>query len=147
MYMLERWLAEYNPTSIILEGKRRLVGARLFTNDTELEDYYVYIVRSEELASVKSDEALLVNGRDAISVKLDDFNAVFNSVLAAFDFYNDLESRMLSDIYSPDPEQRIVSACENLVGPIAVISADFHVLGCSQNFSDPPANDHWAYML
>lgn len=144
MYMLEHWFSGQNPSSIIQSGDRSITNARLFTDDLQLDDNCVYVGRTIDFfSSSTSPEIMMMHKNDMISITSTDLNAVFNEVLSMFDYYSKIEQLLYASIFKPEPEQCILSSCEHLVGPMFIMTPDFRILACSQNFSGQYVNSFW----
>lgn len=144
LHMIKPWLEKYNPVVSISEGSRSITGARLFSEELEIHSDYLYVGRmSDFFQDNPSQEVLLMHHQDVISVNSDDLNMIFNQVLSAMDFYSNLENRLLGAVFQKNPEQYILSCCEQLLGPMFIMTPDYHILACSQNFSDKYVNIFW----
>lgn len=62
---------------------------------------------------------------------------------ASFDRYNDMEQEMIAGIFKPHPEQCILSACEQFLGPSFILTTDYKTIACSQNYNDRYVNVFW----
>ena len=144
MYMLEQWFIDHNPVTHIESGLRKIEGARLFTDEFDLNGDFLYVGKTIDFfPDSPSKEIMMIYQKDVMSITNDDLNKIFNLVLAAFDFYNNMEKEILLDVHKPNPEQRIISACENLMGPIFILETDYRILACSQNFTGKYINSFW----
>lgn len=142
--MVSDWLRDVPCTAVIVDGKRNICGVRLFGEGVEKGNGYLYVGRKEGVISAKTPgEILLVHGRDVICVASGELNDIFNWVLAAFEFYAELEVEMISAVFKPHPEQRVLSVCEHLLGPMFIMEPDYHILACSQNYSHSYVNVFW----
>jgi hypothetical protein len=143
--MLEQWFYDYNPIATITEGTRTIMGARLFTDETVADRDYLYVGRMQDFCAPNSSrEILIMYHTDVISIMSTDLSLIFNQVLAAFDFYADMESQMMAGVLKPRPEQCVLSACEKLLGPMFIMSQDYRILACSQNYTQNYVNEFWA---
>ena len=144
MYMLAHYLGDQVSSSIIQFGQRNIRTARLFTDDSIIEDDCLYVGRTVDFfPTASSKEVMMMNRNDMISVTSTDIRATFNQVLSAFDFYNDIEQEMFAGIFKPNPEQCVLSACESLLGPTFILTTDYSTIACSQNYNDRYVNVFW----
>ena len=144
MYMLEHWLGNLVSASNIQSGTRTIRTARLFTDDCQIENDILYVGRTLDFfPSAISKEVMMIHGNDILSVTSTDIRDTFNQVLSAFDRYNDMEQEMISGIFKPHPEQCILSACEEFLGPSFILSTDYRTIACSQNYNDQYVNPFW----
>lgn len=144
MYMIEQWFNNYNPVTHIESGLRKIESARLFTDEIDIESDFLYVGRTADFfPDNPSNEIMIIYHKDVMSIINEDLNKIFNLVLSAFDFYNNIEKEMLLDVHKPNPEQRIISSCENLMGPMFILETDYRILACSQNFTGKYINTFW----
>lgn len=144
MRMLERWLQDLAPISEIVNNNRSILGVRLFENDSPYNPDFVYVGKTKDFfVSSSSDEVMIIFQNDIISVSSDDLNHVLNLTLQAFDYYSYLEQTLHTAIFQQDPEQKIISACETLIGPTFIMQPDFKILACSQNYTHQNVNIFW----
>lgn len=143
MYLIERWLAAYHPVAIINSGEREIEGARLFSDTADISSSYLYVGSNEEFMGGRPHETLVMFRQDVLSIQSDDVANIFNDVLSAFQFYNDLEAQLLSCTSHENPEQHILSACEDLIGPSFIYTNDLEMIAVSQNYSDRFVNKFW----
>ena len=144
MHMLDHWFRDYPHVSTILSGPRTIANARLFTDGLSDRADCLYVGRvADFFPETPSEEILIMYRQDVISIKSDDLNQIFNMVLSAFDYYQELEAQMLNVILQPEPEQCIISACEQLLGPTFLMRKDYRILAVSQNYSGKPVNRFW----
>ena len=86
MWMLVDWLKDYEPTVQIESGKRTLRNARLYSENLRNSRSTVYVSQPQP------EHVLCSNGNDCLILRADDVNEIFNAVLDAFEFYNDLSA-------------------------------------------------------
>ena len=142
--MLEHWLSDLNPVSEIFNNSRSISGVRLFENDLSYNPDFIYVGRTKDFFHYnKSDEVMIIFQNDIISVSSKDLNHVLNRVLEAFDYYDHLEQSLNTAIFMQNPEQEIISLCQNLIGPAFIMQPDYKILACSQNYSDKKVNEFW----
>ena len=148
MNMLGYWLREYRPISVIVSGERTITNARLFTEDLTMQKDCVYVGRTCDFISEnESDEILLMHNQDAISLQSNEINAVFNQVLAAFDYFNELEHALQRAALSGDAEQAILDLCQDMIGPSFIIAPDYRILAISQTYTNEYVNHYWDGMV
>ena len=132
----------------IQDGSRTIRTARLFTDDCQIEDDVLYVGRNRDFfPDASSREIMMVHHNDIISVTSTDLRDTFNRVLSAFDRYNQMEQEMISGIFKPHPEQCILSACEQFLGPTFLLTTDYRTIACSQNYSDRYVNAFWEIIV
>ena len=142
--MLERWLAGLRPVTTATNGTRTISGARLFEEGAEFDPAFVYVGRTGDFfPSVGTDEVVAVNGNDVISFRDGDVNHTFNMILDAFDYYDEVERRINLAPLAKNPEQEIISAFEELLGPTFIMGKDYRIIACSRNFEDANVNKFW----
>ena len=86
MWMLADWLKGYEPAVQIESGKRTLRNARLYSENLRNSRSTVYVSQPQP------EHVLCSNGNDCLILRADDVNEIFNAVLDAFEFYNDLSA-------------------------------------------------------
>lgn len=142
--MLERWFQEMNPVTTVLSGKREIINARLFTDGADIHPNCLYVGKINDFfPGSASNGILLIHRKDVISLKSDNLNQIFNMVLAAFDFYQELEQRIMNCAMNEKPEQHILEACEQLIGPTFILTPDFRILAISQKYNSVYVNEFW----
>ena len=146
MHMLAQWLKKYNPIFTIQGNEHNITGARLFSEEIDFFGEFLYVGRMTDFFQENSTESIvLVHQADVLCLEATGIEAVMNDILAAFDFYNRLETVLVQSVYEEEPEQKIISACEALMGPMFLMKKDYHILACSQNFRDQKVNHYWDY--
>lgn len=145
MYMLQHWFADDNPIVTIVSGERAILGARLFTDNIDDNDHLYVGKMSNFFPQSKSEQVILVFRLDMICLATSELDEVFNRVLEAFDFYNNLEVSMMQGIYQEAPEQYLISIWEELLGPTFIMTPDYQILACSQNYHNQSINKYWDF--
>ena len=144
MYMVAQWLDGYGPVATILSRKRDIAGARLFEDGIPFDPAVLYVGRTDDFFPDSASSAVMaVHGNDVLAVQTDDLNKVFNSVLGAFDHYDAIEREIGLAMQGPAPEQGVISAFEDLLGPTFIMTRDYRILACSQNFANVSVNKLW----
>lgn len=144
MYMIGERIHHLNSMTTIIDGSRDIRGVRLFSDEGSIDNTYLYVGRVRDFLSKGiSNQILLMHRNDVISIEQSDLHYVFNLVLNIFEFYSDLEEYMASGIFRANPEQFVISACESLAGPMFVMTQDYRILACSQNYSEQYVNKFW----
>ena len=142
--MVVQWLGGFEPVATVSSKSRDIAGARLFEEGAAIDSAMLYVGRTEDFfPSSTSSAVMIMHGNDMATVGTDDLNKVFNSVLTAFDRYDAIEREVELAMLGSAPEQGIVSAFEDLIGPTFIMAKDYRVLACSQNFADAPVNSLW----
>lgn len=137
-------MGELVSASNIQDGTRTIRTARLFTDDCQIENDILYVGRNRDFfPDSSSREIMMIHHNDIISVTSTDLRDTFNRVLSAFDVYNEMEQEMISGIFKSKPEQCILSACEQFLGPTFLLTTDYRTIACSQNYNDRYVNEFW----
>lgn len=148
MNMLSYWLREYHPITVVVSGERTITNARLFTENLEMQEDCVFVGRTCDFISEnESDEILLMHNQDAISLQSNEINAVFNKVLAAFDYFSELEHALQRAALSGDAEQAILDLCQDMIGPSFILAPDYRILAISQTYTNEYVNPFWDGMV
>ena len=144
MYMLENWFRKEQTVSVITEGRRNISGARLFEDEKVPNPDYLYVGKTVDFfPESRSSKVMLMHHDDMITLDCEDLGYIFNRVLAAFEYYEELQDKFHTAYYQDAPEQAIISAVEDLIGPTFIMKTDYRILACSQNYSDRYVNDFW----
>lgn len=146
MWILEDWLTKESPVATIKDGAADIEGARLFSRGQGLAPLknYVYVGRTKDFFPESgSDEVLLLHANDVIALRSLDLEDVFNQVVAAFEFYNDWESRLFEAAREEDAEQRIIDVCGTMFGPIFLLDRKFNLLAYSREYPVGEVNFIW----
>ncbi len=132
MSMIESRLSAYEVESDIQEDTRTIRGMRFITEQqAEFSREYVYISRAADfLEDSRYENAfILASGRNNIVCWGLDYEALLNDVLGAFDFYNEVEQRLLLAASQHAPLQEMMPIVEELfVDPFVVFGIDGTVL-------------------
>lgn len=144
MYMLAKWLESEHPQAVIREGKREISGLRLFEEGTSPISDYLYVGEVENRSLEDGTyNILLMHHKDIIRLKNGDLNYVGNRILEAFEFFDNLEKKFFQAYYHENPEQEIISAVEELLGPCFIMQPDYRILAYSRNFIPEDVNEYW----
>ncbi|MBR2803575.1 MAG: helix-turn-helix domain-containing protein [Eggerthellaceae bacterium] len=144
MHMVVQWLDSFEPVATVSSKLRDIAGARLFEEGMTIDPAMLYVGRTKDFFPDSASSAVMVmHGNDMATVRTDDLNKVFNSVLTAFDRYDAIERKVELAMLGSAPEQGIVSAFEDLIGPTFIMARDYRILACSQNFTDVAVNSLW----
>ena len=144
IYMLEKWLDDLSPVATVSRGSREIGGARLFEEGAEFDPAFVYVGRTGDFfPEGGTDEVMAMHGNDVISLRDGDVNHAFNMILDAFDYYDGIERRINLAPLSRNPEQEVVSAFEELLGPTFIMGRDYRIIACSRNFDGREVNRFW----
>ncbi len=133
MYMIERWMKEYSPISIIINGKMDLEGVRMFSSTLPSDPRYIYVGRTADfLPEANSEEILLIHQNDVIHLLTEDLEDVFNHIESVFEYYQELEYELMLAIHLDHPEQRIIDLCQREFGPSYIMNQKYHILAISK---------------
>lgn len=143
MWILNKWLSEYKPTAIIVEGKQGIIGARVFSENEFQDSRYVYVSRMRDFfPQSATDEILLMHSNDVISLLGDDPQVIINSINEAFAYYNQWEIELAQAALSDTPEQAIIDACKDTFGPMFVVDLNFNLLAFSKHYGRGEVNNY-----
>lgn len=141
MYMIERWLKEYSPISVIFDGNPEIEGVCMFPSQGNLDTRYVYVSCNMDLFTDNDEiRILLTNRNDVIQLYTED---VFNQVLSVFEYYRNLEYRLTLAVHMEDGLQRIVDMCQEEFGPAYIIDQKYHILAISHAEKEGDYLDVW----
>ena len=116
MWVLADWLKTAGARADIVQGPRELRNVRLLPSSGVLSRTTVYLDADD------SGNVLCSCGRDLIVVPERDIDAVFNSILDCFEFYNDLDAR-LRDLASAGAEAaEVLDAAGRTLGQFYVVA-------------------------
>ena len=133
MHILADWLKDYNPNIIISHGKMEIEKYMMLPCEMPISDSSLYIGRiSDVFPHIPSSEVVLVHKNDVISLKTTDLPDIFNAVSRAFSFYNNWESQLIQGASSIDPEQKLIDACEGILGPMMLIDMELETIAISK---------------
>ncbi len=87
LWVLKDWLEEFSPTISCKNPKNEITGIRLYQPGMQMEDYALYLGRSDAFFQDGDQSIVCKNQADFLRVQTDDFFAVVNRVQDAFSFY------------------------------------------------------------
>lgn len=93
MWILYDWLAQYDPEPRIEEGARTIQNVRLYSGLGKVSRNTIY------LNEIEPGKIMCANGRDILIVRCNDIEEILNSVLDAFDYYNEWIEQLRAMIY------------------------------------------------
>lgn len=144
MWILEEWLSDYEPVATIIEGKQTIAGSRFFAEDESQDSSHVYISMTNDVfPDSSSHEVLLMHDNDVISLRKGSLEKVFNSIAKAFEYYNEWERKLDQAALAANPEQSIVDACSELLGPMFILDLRLNLIAYSKNYSVGEVNFIW----
>ncbi|NTU89356.1 MAG: PucR family transcriptional regulator [Actinobacteria bacterium] len=148
VWILKKWLERYDPVVSITDGKQTISGARLFSPSITLDDSLIYVGETKDFFhDSTSNEILLINKNDAISIGSGDVGDIFNIVSEAFDFYNSWERTLFGCTRKEHPEQCIISNCYGLLGPMFLIDMSFNLVAWSLEYQEEGVNSIWDELI
>ena len=144
MHIIEQWILSYDPISTIVSDDLTIAGIRLFSYDKNLDADYLYIGRTSDFVKRSQvQEVLLVHRKDVISLRTQELEDVFDTIMDAFVFYQKWEQEMLSAFRKPNPEQRIIDACKNIFGPMFFSDNSLYITAFSKHYPKGSINKNW----
>ena len=126
MWIINDWLKENQPESLIKNGAQVIKNVRYFSESADLDNDYVYIGYSKDYFKNDSHNVVCVNGSDLLILRTDDIFDVFNRILRIFEFYNSWELSMIELIDSGATLQELINASINVFQYPLVITDASH---------------------
>lgn len=144
IWVIAAWLEEYNPILTVTGGSDEIEGFRFLTGYHTADRRHIYIGRAKDfLSDNSSEEILLVHENDVISLRSTDMDDISDKVLECFEFYNNWEETLFEAAQQDRPEQRIVDACDNMIGPIFIMDLKLNLIAYSKNYKLGEINPIW----
>lgn len=144
MAILEHWISQYHPVSIIHSTEPTISGIRLFSYEKVPNADYLYVGRNRDFfENSQSEEVLLVHRKDVISLNTQELEDVFDNLMDAFVFYQNWEQKMLSAYLNENPEQGIIDACKDIFGPMFFATMSLQVTAFSRQYPKGSINRNW----
>lgn len=144
MHIIEHWIQIYNPVSTIVSNDLTIAGIRLFSYEKTPDPDYLYIGRTSDFVKrSQAQEVLLVHREDVISLRTQELEDVFDTIMDAFVFYQKWEQNMLSAFRSNNPEQIIIDACADIFGPMFFTDNSLQVTAFSKQYPKGSINKNW----
>jgi hypothetical protein len=144
MAIIEHWIRNYQPVSIIHTTEPTITGVRLFSYEKTPHADYLYVGRTRDFfENATSNEVLLVHRKDVISLNTHEMEDVFDALIDAFSFYSKWEQEMLAAFQSENPEQVIIDACSEVFGPMFFTNRSLQVTAFSKQYPVGSINSNW----
>ena len=144
MWMLYDWLKPFNPAPSIESGRPILRNARHFSDEVQIERQNVYIGRELEFFPSGGNGIILVQGNDTIRLATDDYEAVFNSILRAFDFYNGWSDSLHEKVISGCTLQDLADDSQDVFGdPFFIQDSTYRISAFSKSFGPGSLDPDW----
>ena len=144
MRIIEQWILPYEPVSTIVSDDLTIAGIRLFSYDKSVDADYLYIGRTSDFVNrSQAQEVLLVHRQNVISLRTQELEDVFDTIMEAFVFYQKWEQEMFSAFRKPNPEQLIIDACKDIFGPMFFSDNSFYVTAFSKQYPKGSINKNW----
>lgn len=147
MWILARWLEEYQPQLDIQDGTANISGVRFMENElTEFPRDHVYIGWASEAFSDPdySERAMLVHGYDFIFVNGVSIETLINKVLAALDYYNSWESRLWEASVWENALAKMIEFSDDVFDhPSRIMDMNGRVLAISRKFGPDDVDARW----
>lgn len=131
MSMIESRLTAYDIESDILDDARTIRGMRFISEQTEFSRDYIYIGQASDFLRDPSyaHASILASGRSIIVCRGADHETLLNDVLGSFEFFNEVEQRLLVAASRHAPLREMMPVVENMLAdPFAVFGIDGSVL-------------------
>lgn len=109
MWILKDWLAKYKPDAYIKKGEPVLCNIRLFSAGRKLSANTVYLSRDGV------NRILCVNGEDILALHADDLDEIFNSILDAFEYYNEWENQLNILYHAQGSIDELLAHCHDIL--------------------------------
>ena len=142
MWILYDGLQQFHPIASISDGSMCLEGVRFFSDNIAYEDMYVYVVQQDF-----SNEILLINRNDVISLYSDEQGEVFNAILYLFSFYSNWYSSLSAALDCQQPLQEMIDNCHLVFGPMIAIDLSLNVIAFSSNYQLGEIHSAWDTLI
>ena len=130
--LLVRWLKDYNPIATICQPDLNCEGIRFYAEGINMDPRFLYISKSERLfPNSNPREILLVQKNNIICLFANDMEEIYNQVIGAFEYYSDLNHRLMIAAQQDNYEQEIADLCSEIFGPSFLIDLSYHFVGIS----------------
>ncbi len=129
MHMIADWLNPYDPEIHIHEGKRTISTVRIIADDINMSSSTVYLNQASPHTIV------CANGPDYIILAHDNINDVLNSILDAFEHYNDWSNDIMQKIREQYPLETVLEAGKDLLHKYLVLADPTFLI--YQSYGDP----------
>ncbi len=116
MHMIADWLKPFDPEIHIREGKRTISTVRIIADDINMSSSTVYLNQASPHTIV------CANGPDYVILSCDDINIILNSVLDAFEYYNDWSTGLTQQIREGCSLDTVLSAGAELLDRYLVLA-------------------------
>ncbi len=116
MHMIAALLDQYQPEIHIQEGNRSISTVRIIADEIHMSSSTVY------LNQASPNTVVCANGPDYIIVPCDDINIVLNSILDAFEFYNDWANDLTQKIREGCSLEEVLKAGNQLLQKYMVLA-------------------------
>lgn len=144
MDIIAHWIRQYEPVATIVSNELTIAGIRLFSYDKTPDRDYLYIGRTSDFVErAQVQEILLVHRKDVISLKTQELEDVFDTVMDAFVFYQKWEQDMLSAFQQENPEQVLIDASREIFGPMFFTTNGLQVTAFSRQYPKNSINRNW----
>lgn len=144
MWILYDWLKPFTPVAQIESGRQVLRNARHFSDEVQIERQNVYIGRESDFFPSGSKGIICVQGNDFIRLATDDYEAVFNSVLRAFDYYNSWSDGLRDQIIAGCTLQELADASQDVIAdPFFIQDTTYRISAFSTKFAAGSLDDDW----
>ena len=144
MHIIEHWIQRYHPVSTIVSNDLTIAGIRLFSYEKTPDRNYLDIGRTSDFVKRSQvQEVLLVHRKDVISLRTQELEDVFDTIMDAFVFYQQWEKNMLSAFRTDNPEQTIIDACADIFGPMFFTDNSLQITAFSRQYPKGSVNKNW----
>lgn len=144
MWMLYDWLRPFAPIPQIESGRQVLRNARHFSDEVQIERQNVYIGRESDFFPSDSNGVICVQGNDYIRLATDDYEAVFNSILRAFDYYNSWSDGLRDLCIEGCTLQDLADVSQEIIGdPFFIQDSTYRIAAYSRAFGAGSLDPDW----
>lgn len=144
MWILADWLKEYDPVTVIIEGKQNIDSVRLFSNYSEIDNHHVYIGFMSDFFETASENCIILMHRnDILQIANADYVEIVNKVIEGFEYYEKWNSQLMLASCSETPEYNIVNLCKDVIGPVQIIDLKMNLVTFTRGYRVGEVNPIW----
>lgn len=148
MWILHDWLKPFSPTAVIDSGRPVLRNARHFSDEVQIERQNVYIGREQDFFPSGGKGIICAQNNDYIILDTDDYEAVFNSVLRAFDVYNSWSDELHEKTLAGCSIQDLVDDSESIFDdPLFIQDSTYHIPAYSLSYGPGSLDPDWDFII
>ena len=136
MSMIESYLAHHNTESNLQDNERTIHGMRFLSSGQQRSSReYVYIGQARDYLKDPeyADALILASGKSHIVCRGSDYEELLNDVLSAFDYFNEIEQRLMKAAALGSPLDEMLEATDpTLREPFMVFGIDGTLLAATR---------------